>query len=180
MTEVSNISNQAAQAQKMAGLKDAQGRYRTQSLFKETRRSTAQYPALFSLRPGFTEGFPSLHDKYMELEDPTEYKVAIEVFGCWEHWEKLLQCKWFMEELENWREELRVKLHSQAIERITTLSQSGNDQIKYAAAKTLLEQTAQPKNPVGRPKKGPDPRVALEDQWEQEEVAGDAKRIGVG
>ena len=94
--------------------KDSQGRYRTQSLFYETRHES--YPAFFTLKKSDIERdgvkYISLYQKYLEIGDPTEYQVALQLFGSWDHWQALLKSKWFREHLTGWREELKVKLES--------------------------------------------------------------------
>ncbi len=54
-----------------------------------------------------------MYKKYMEIQDPTEYQVAIQLFGSWDHWQALQKGKWFREHLVGWREELKIKLESQ-------------------------------------------------------------------
>ena len=94
--------------------KDTQGRFRTQSLFYETRHRS--YPAFFTtkkrdiVRDGRT--YHSLYLKYMDISDPTEYQVAIRLFGSWEHWQAMNKAKWFTDLVTGWREELRTKLES--------------------------------------------------------------------
>ena len=94
--------------------KDAQGRFRTQSLFCETPHDS--YPAYFTLKKydHIKDGkkYISLYLKYMEIADPTEYQVATRLFGSWDHWQALTRSKWFGEHLTGWREELKVKLES--------------------------------------------------------------------
>lgn len=95
--------------------KDAQGRFRTQSLFIETPHDS--YPAKFTLKKydkvkdGKT--YISLYLKYMEIADPTEYQVAVRLFGSWDHWQALTRSKWFGDHLTGWREELKIRLESE-------------------------------------------------------------------
>lgn len=94
--------------------KDAQGRFRTQSLFCEHPHES--YPAKFTLKKYDHEKdgktYISLYLKYMEIADPTEYQVAIRLFGSWDHWQALTRSKWFGEHLTGWREELKIRLES--------------------------------------------------------------------
>lgn len=161
----------------LAVLKDAQGRYRTESLFKETHRGGLKYPPLYSLRPGPTSGLISLHDKYIELNDPTEYKVAVQLFGNWEHWEKVSTRSWFIPYLESWRVELATKRRSEALANITTFA-SQKDGLGFGANKIIMEESdkylAPPKSPVGRPKKPFEPEVV-----DTVATDADAKRLGI-
>ena len=95
--------------------KDDQGRYRTQSLFCEFPHEA--YPAYFTLKKrDHTKNrkkYISLYLKYMEIADPTEYQVAVRLFGSWDHWTALTKSKWFGDHLTGWREELKAKLESE-------------------------------------------------------------------
>lgn len=75
------------------------------------------YPAYFTLKhfPKTKNGvtYHSMYQKYMEIADPTEYQVAIQLLGSWDHWVALQRGKWFQEELVGWRDELKIKLESQ-------------------------------------------------------------------
>jgi len=48
----------------------------------------------------------------MEISDPTEYQVAIQLFGSWEHWVLITKSKWFTQLITPWRLELQVKMES--------------------------------------------------------------------
>lgn len=100
-------------------LKDAQGRWRTYSLFKET--ATAEtiangYKPMFTLKASDPTGLPSLRTAYILDEDPTGYTTAMNLLGSWEHWQKIFSTKRFSEELSKWQEELDVRLRSKAIQ----------------------------------------------------------------
>ena len=107
--------------------KDSQGRYRTQSLFIETAHES--YPAFFTLKRVDVEKdgiqYVSLYQKYMEIGDPTEYKVALRLFGSWDHWQALCRSKWFKEHLDGWRAELKVRMES---DRYFEMRDRANDQ----------------------------------------------------
>lgn len=94
--------------------KDTGGRYRTKSLFIETPHDT--YPCYFTRKTyDFTKNgktFISLYLKYMEIADPTEYQVAVQLFGSWAHWQALCAAKWFVEMITPWRLELQVQMES--------------------------------------------------------------------
>lgn len=125
-------------------LRDAQGRYRTQSLFFETNLS--------NLTPIFTlkehdhtydgKTYISLRQLYLEYAHAPiegEYDFAIEVFGSWKHWQKICNAPYLQEHLEEWREELAFKKRTQAIKAIhqtaTTEGSKGT-----AAAKWIAEE----------------------------------------
>lgn len=93
-----------------ATFKDDQGRFRTQSLFAEYPHR--RYPAYFTLKKGGKPGYVNLYEKYMDIGDPTEYQVAIQLFGSWDHWKALTRSKWFKVHLTGWRAELKTKMES--------------------------------------------------------------------
>ena len=94
-----------------ADFKDSQGRFRTQSLFWESRHP--DYKCYFTTKKHPHEGCISMYQKYMEVGDPTEYKFAQRVLGSWDHWKALCGSKWFSELLTEWRAELQVKMESE-------------------------------------------------------------------
>jgi len=119
---------------------DKMGRFLTQGLFYETR--TEGYQAIFTLKDyDYKVGdnvYLSLKRIYLEIADPTEYRFAIEVFGNWKHWLALCSSKAMMEHISTWREELEIKLASQAIKAI--IHTASNEGAKgTVAAKYLAE-----------------------------------------
>jgi len=160
--------------------KDDQGRLRTASLFKE-KREASKYPSYFTLKPGAAPvGHVSMHDKYMEISDPTEYQVAMTLLGSWDHWQRLCAAKWFKPHVEAWREELRIKRHSASINTLEEFA-TQKDHIGYAATKALLDMNAPPKvKGAGRPlkKEAPETIEAL-DQRQKDWIDEDAKRLGL-
>lgn len=95
---------------------DKMGKYRTQSLFLEIGYGD---DAIFTLKDqdhvhdGKT--YLSLRKMYLEFNDPTEYQFANEVLLGWKHWQRLCENKAVRKYIDEWREELEVKLRSQAI-----------------------------------------------------------------
>lgn len=157
-----------------AALKDAQGRFRTQSLFWESRHP--DYPPVFTLKKYEHEGCVSMYQKYMEIADPTEYQVAIRLLGSWDHWCKLKDRPWFKDELEGWREELRIRLDSERYYEAKTKAEDGDLQATKWLATTYGEK-AKPKR--GRPSLA-EKQAALKQSIEEErDLAEDAKIIGL-
>lgn len=99
------------------------------------------------------------HDKFIELADPTEYKPAIELIGSWQEWERIKR-DWpaFNNHITLWKEELDVKLKSEAIERINKLA--GTDH--YQANKWVAEEGYGKQAKVGRPSSKEKKRAAEE------------------
>lgn len=110
---------------------------------------------LYTLKSQDHRGFPSLYRLYMEEMDPTEYRFAVRHLESWDHWKQLTACTWFKPHVEGWREELSLKLASEALTRIMQEAQSERKE-SFAANKYLLEKGWTPKSsssPVGRPSK---------------------------
>jgi len=127
-------------------LKDELGKWRKDSLFweKTTPPKRKLFTPLYTLKEedytdedGIT--YPSARRIYLELGDPTEYAAAMALLGSWEHWKVLTtKCKWFMDEVEKWREELEIKLKSKALKAmIHTATEEGSK--GTAAAKYIVD-----------------------------------------
>ncbi len=159
--------------------KDAQGRYRTQSLFIETPHES--YPAFFTTKRVDVEKngktYISLYRKYMEIGDPTEYKIAIRLFGDWRHWEALRKSGWFRQLADEWREELRVRMASDRYHEMIDFVKDGGAQ-GIQATKWLDERYADKKaSKRGRPSKAERERRLKEMTSEADENAEDAERL---
>jgi hypothetical protein len=163
--------------------KDAQGRFRTQSLFVETPHDS--YPAYYTLKKydvtknGKT--YLSLYQKYMEIADPTEYQVALRLFGSWDHWQALTKAKWFNNHLIGWRDELKVKMESDRYYEMSDrvekdkFSTSGINATKWLADRYGSKSTIK----RGRPSKAEKEAHLQRLQNESEDTNEDAKRIGI-
>lgn len=158
--------------------KDSQGRFRTLSLFREEKHDS--YPAFFTLKPYDIDGYPSLYKKYMDIADPTEYQVAIQLFGSWAHWQQLASTKWFREYLDDWRKELQVKLDSQRYHEMVT--NIADPKTTVAATKWLADRygTGEDKaSKRGRPSKEEVANNMKRLTREKQDTSEDAARIGL-
>lgn len=169
----------------MSKYKDAMGRYRTESLFKETTRTGVvdRYPPVFVLNAeDHPDGLPSMRKIYMSISDPTEYKFAEEVLGSWQHWTRLCNCEWFKPYLQEWRDELAKKLKSTGIAMLIEIAADPSCKGQAQAARWLAEgnfQEAGKKRKAGRPSKDEvDAEMSLAIQ-EAKDLHGDAVRLGV-
>jgi len=129
------------------------GAYRTQSLFFETNKS--KLTPILTLKRYDLEYkgviLTSLHRVYMELADPTEYAVAMEVFGSWKQWEKIINNKLLLSIIQEWRDELEVKLKSDAIRALAKTAI--NEGSKGTAAAKYLAERGWEKRKAGAPTK---------------------------
>lgn len=99
------------------------------------------------------------HDRFIELADPTEYKPAIELVGSWIEWERIKR-DWpgFANHILLWKEELEIKLKSEAIQKINELAANDN----YQANKWIAEQGYNSRKGAGRPNKAEKKKAADE------------------
>lgn len=129
-------------------LTDHVGAYRTQSLYLETNRSALE--PIMTLKECNWEHkgklLPSLHLLYLAAGDPTEYKVAIEVFGSWKAWTKQLANPSIRAYINDWREELEVQVRSKAIAAMAKTASlegsKGTSAAKYLADKGWVKRKA--------------------------------------
>lgn len=169
----------------MSHFKDNMGRFRTESLFRETLRAgvrEAGYEPVFTLaQEDHPDGAVSMRRLFVEAGDITEYRFAMEVFGSWAHWLKLRECEWLKPYLEAWRAELEVKLKFEAVERLRAVAADPGNKQAVSAAKWLAEgrykETASSKR--GRPTKQ-EVASALQDEVRtSKDTMDDAERLGV-
>lgn len=151
----------------------------TKSIFYEmvmADKSTCVY----TLKNEDHKGFPSLYRLYMEEEDPKEYRFANKYLQDWEHWQMLCELSWFKPLVTRWREELQLKLESEALYHIISESRAGRKE-SFAANKYLLEKGwgIKPKDSVGRPSKEHIKREAERMFTDNSRVLEDLNRLGV-
>lgn len=165
-------------------MKDAQGRFRTLSLFWEYRKPevAAKYPPLFTIKEydhtvdGVT--YLSLKKLYMDYDHVPgfEYEFAMDVFGCWEHWQRLCSEGEAKKLIADWRAELEIKLKSQSIAAMIRASKD-NDAKGVAAAKYLAEKGYELKR--GRPSKEEVEREKKIAAGVRDTLDSDMERLGI-
>lgn len=156
-------------------LQDTLGRPLTQSLFLELQYS--EY-AVYTLKEDDyvykNVLYPSLKKLYLKEEDPTEYAFATKHLLGWQHWKRLCENKAIAKHIEEWREELELKLRCQAIRDMQNLcaSESGN----YSAAKFLADRGWE-KRGAGRPSKADKERHLRIEERIDSEFGADIARL---
>jgi hypothetical protein len=149
--------------------------YYTAQLFYE--RYILMPPSKKSGKPKFTlyannvPGCVNFGDRYVALEDPTGWKISMELLdGDYKHWQALMKCSWFREAKEVWDEALNAKLQTRGLDVIQEIARGDSEEvtpaIRLQAAKFLATKGYLPpkeKSPRGRPSK--------------EEVEGELKRV---
>ena len=130
---------------------DSRQRPLTQSLFLEIGYTEE---AIYTLKEVDHEYngkiYTSLKRLYLEMEDPTEYEFAVSYLLGWRHWERMCANVLIRKHIDEWREELDLKLRSRAIKQAMQAAASvgGN----FQASKWLADKGWQEKT-TGRPKK---------------------------
>lgn len=121
-----------------------------------------------------TYNIEEFHDVFLELEDPTEYKPALQLCGSWREWNRLKR-DWpqFNAYIEEWKAELDVKLQSRAVDKVKTLMDSDN----YQAAKFISEGGWNKRAGAGRPSKAERSRAAKEIASQAAETKAEEDRI---
>lgn len=156
-------------------LTDSRGRPLTQGLFLEIGYNTefAQYS--LKDRDHHYQGkvYPSLKRLYLATEDPTEYTFATEYFLGWEQWQRIANNKVFAKYIKNWREELELKLRSQAVKDIINFSEGDKG---FMAAKWLADK-GWSKRAAGRPSKEELEKQAAIQKRIDEDFDGDVVRL---
>ena len=137
-------------------LLDSTGRRLTSGLFDELANPDSAIKPLFKLS--------EWRDAYIAIADPTDYKAALHLIGDWEHWQYLMgQCQAFVVEVKKWREEVAVKLASEAI---VNLREQAKKPTGIGAAKWLAERGFQGKT-IGRPKKNTEESGRISDDYKR-------------
>ena len=131
--------------------KDKQERWLTQSLFLELGYSDF---SIYTLKEEDHEYegkvYPSLKRLYVEFEDTTEYQFANEYLGGWQHWKRLLANRVIRKHIDEWREELEIKLRAVGIRAAVDMALD-DTRPSFAAAKWVAEKGWEMKR--GRPSK---------------------------
>jgi hypothetical protein len=116
-------------------LLDSRGRPITQSMFLEIGYTDF---AVFTTKDNdYTykgKVYPSLKKLYLEYEDPTEYAFVQEYLSGWSQWKQLCNNQQTLKFINEWREELELKLRSQAIRDMIDQSADGGS---FQASKWL-------------------------------------------
>lgn len=82
--------------------------------------------------------YPSLKRLYLEMEDPTEYQFATTYLDGWRHWKKLLSSPQVRKHIDEWREELELKLMAKGLKSV--IEQATTDEkVSFQAAKFLAD-----------------------------------------
>lgn len=157
-------------------LLDDQGRPLTQGLFLEINYDEKY--AVYTLKDYDHEWngktYPSLKKLYLETEDPVEYRFVSLHLASWNQWQRLLANKIIRKHIDEWREELRLKLMSAGVRELQMLARSENG--NFQAAKFLAE-CGWDKRRAGRPSKEELEKALAMENRVQEDFDADIKRL---
>jgi len=111
----------------MDKFKDKMKRWRTLSLFRET----ALQP-----RDNVLYTFEEARKLYIECGDPTGYKFATTYLGGWKHFNNLKGSAIIAAKIEEWEDELEIKLRADAVGNMIKLAEGDKG---YQANKFLVD-----------------------------------------
>lgn len=125
------------------------GNWYTQGLFYELSYNSPKY-AIYTLKDeaisivvdGETRELAPIKQLYLSCEDPTEYEFATTHLGGWNHWQRILnKTKLLHPYIEDWREELEVKLRSKGVKAMIghSMSDKGQQAAKWLSDKGWSE-----------------------------------------
>lgn len=128
---------------------DSMGRPITQSLFLEIGYSDS---AIYTLKDNDFDYngrlLPSIKRLYLECADPTEYEFATTYLLGWGHWQRICENKTVRRFIDEWRQELEVKLRSRGVKAAIFAANTGN----FQASKWLADRGWETRG-AGRPSK---------------------------
>lgn len=156
---------------------DSMGRPLTQSLFLEIGYTEHSVYTLKEFDYTYRgQHYPSLKKLFLECEDPTEYEFATKHLLGWQHWKRLCENKQILRHVNEWREELELRIRSNAVREMQALcgSENGN----YSAAKYLADRGWE-KRGAGRPKKDELEREARIAEHVSNEFSDDIARMSL-
>lgn len=111
----------------------------TKSLFWEVGKDKEKALFTFSHNPRTDLDLIPFREVYLAycVDDPSEYTFAMEVFGDWFHWTKILENTTIFSYIKKVREERDVAIKSKAFKEIINEAKDGRS--KFQAAKYLIE-----------------------------------------
>lgn len=161
-------------------MKDVRGAWRTTSLFYEYPDNgyTPLWTIMDTDRNIDETTYPSLKQIYLSYEHVpgNEYEFAVNVIGSWEHWTRLCKSPSLRDIIASWREELEVKVRSDAVKSIIRTSTEGSA-AGATAARWLAEKGYAPSR--GRPSKAEKEGHLKQDAKIQDEIDDDLIRVGL-
>lgn len=116
----------------------------------------------------------SLKKRFLATEDPTEYEFATKHLGGWSHWKAMLNSPPIAKMVEDWRDELEIKIRSRAIMQMAEHAQTGS----YQASKYLADRGWDIRK-AGAPSKAEKAGLRKVDKELAKVVSADFERLGL-
>jgi hypothetical protein len=155
---------------------DVTGRPLTQGIFLEHQYDTNY--AIYTLKDDdyFYEGklYPSLKKLYLAEEDPTEYIFVEKHLLNWNQWKRLVANKKTKEFIDEWRDELELKLRAYAVREMQALINSENG--SFQAAKYMADR-GWDKRAAGRPSKAEKEKSLAIERHIEDDFKADVARM---
>lgn len=161
-------------------MKSTAGSWITGGLFKETASIGRESSVVMTLQGEDTNDYKSFPKLYLALteSDPTEYTMALAVFGSWEHWVAVSKAVSLKPVIAKLREEMSVRQKSKAMQyMITEVAEKGKS--SFQAAKLLLDKPWVEKQTTAAARKQAKAQATKEDQQVLRDFKEDAKRLGI-
>lgn len=132
-------------------LKDSMGRGKTQSLFYEHKYEpeAAVFTVADQDKTEKGKTFYSLKKLFLEMGDLTCYAFANEYLINWNHWKRLENNTWVNKFIEEWKEELDLKLRAESL---FSMREQANEEGSFQAQKFMIDRQYD-KRGAGRPSK---------------------------
>lgn len=158
-------------------LLDDQGRPLTQGLFLEIGYDTKYAVYTLKGRDFDYKGsvYPSLKKLYLEAMDPVEYTFANKHLLDWDQWQRICNNAVLRKHVDEWRNELELKMRSEGIREMLSLTRSDNG--NFQAAKFLVER-GWDKRGAGRPSKAEMENYKAQNKKIMDEFGEDIARLG--
>jgi hypothetical protein len=132
--------------------KNSSGTHYLKALFYEIALEPNRDYVLYTLKQEDHNGYPSIHRLFVEANDPTEYEFAKKYFASWSHWKMVRECSWFKPSYEAMKEELEMKIRSNALRDLRESSEDPKNTVQVN--KYLLDRGWADKTDTrGRPSK---------------------------
>lgn len=154
------------------------GKLFTRGLFYEEASQEDTTSIIYTLKDRDHKGYPSLYRLYIEIADPTEYRFAVSCLDGWDHWVELSSAGWFQPYVSRWRDELDIKLRSEALSAVISVSKNSGHNAHFQANRYLLEGGWKPEDKKrGRPSKAEIKQELLRRATSLQELEEDASRL---
>lgn len=120
----------------------------------------------------------SLHQLYLEAEDPSEYDFAVSTLGNYEHWKALIALDFFQPFLKEMRDTLGIKLDAKTVRAAKLCMSEGTGPVALQAAKWLNARVVKTGKTRGRPSNDEIEGELKRKAEERAEIEQDLRRLG--